>query len=706
MMSNDGDENQRTLRSFDHLRVGLALFDPSDTLVYCNEHFRFIYRSLQELDDVVGLKFEDILKILVANGEIAGSLVVEAPHRWIKDRLKTHRAKVGVTTERLTDGRWIDIKERLLPDGGVIGYWADATERVRYQLRLESAMDCMADGFAAWNQAGQLDMFNAKFAERFSSKNGPPRHGQPYADVVTGLAHSGFLKLNEAPEEWIRRRLDECRMPAAQGFLEYEDDRYFIVNQKRTLEGSIVTTLTDVTELKEQQRELIYRGQSLQRANAELEMAKAILEQQGQELVAMAEDIDLARQELARQKRDLEILESREHAILENIPDAMVVLDGEGRVEAFNPKAEDVFGYAKDEILGGPVERWLRHELGGTFVERLGSAVCRDTPCEMMALHRDATTTAVEVAASASEVAGRRFLVLTVRDISHRKAAEETLRRSHDMLDERVRERTAALVQEIAHHKRTLDNFRRAKEEAELANRTKTEFLANMSHELRTPLNAIIGFSDVILHATFGRLENPRYEEYLGNIQESGQHLLALINDILDVSTIEAGKLELHPEAVDPEKLVEETLRLVRPRAEKGQVVLASHVASGMRPFPADRRRLKQILVNLLTNAVKFTPAGGQVSLDVGRDGIGRVQITVVDTGIGMDDTGIAKALTPFGQVASALTRSHEGTGLGLPLTKGLVEAHGGTMEIASVPGGGTTVTVRLPVSDAAAAPR
>jgi two-component system cell cycle sensor histidine kinase PleC len=690
MMSGNEEEDRRTLKSLDHLRVGLALFDSSDTLTYCNDHFRFIYRSLHEVNGIVGLKFEDILKILVANGEIAGALVVEAPHRWIEERLAAHRSKTAMTTERLTDGRWIDIKERLLPDGGVIGYWADATERIRYQLRLESAMDCMADGFAAWNQAGQLDMFNAKFAERYAGKDGPPKRGQLYPDVVRDLAYSDKLKLNELPGEWVRKRIDECRLPSSQGFLEYEDDRYFIVNQKRTLEGSVVTTLTDVTELKEQQRELIFRGQSLQRANAELEMAKAILEQQGQELVAMAEDIDLARQELARQKRELEIVEGRERAILETMPEALLVVDDEGRIETINPKGARLFGFDAGEIVGRRLETML--DQGPDGPPAVDAA-----PRETTARRVGGEILPVEVSSAGFSAGGRRFLVLTVRDISERKRIEETLRRSHDLLDERVRERTAELREEIDQHKRTLDQLRRAKEEAEIANRSKSEFLANMSHELRTPLNAIIGFSDVILHGTFGPLGNHRYAEYLGNIQESGQHLLALISDILDVSAIEAGKMELHPEAIEAEKLVEEALRLVRPRAEKGGVVLVSHIESLVRTFRADRRRLKQILVNLMTNAVKFTPEGGLVSLAVGYDRLGQLSFAVTDTGIGMSPEEIVKAMTPFGQVGSVLTRKHEGTGLGLPLTKGLVEAHGGTLEIRSQPGRGTTATVRIP---------
>ena len=247
---------------------------------------------------------------------------------------------------------------------------------------------------------------------------------------------------------------------------------------------------------------------------------------------------------------------------------------------------------------------------------------------------------------------------------------------------ERERERQATLT---------------AKEHAEAANRAKSEFLANMSHELRTPLNAIIGFSDTIRHGAFGPLGHAKYREYIENIYESGEHLLSLINDVLDVSVIEAGKLELSLEALRPDRIADAAVRLVRPRADKGQVRLINDVGDRLPRFKADERRVKQILVNLLSNAVKFTPVGGRVTLEAGRDEDGSLVFRVVDTGIGMDAEGLAKALQPFGQVDSGLARKYEGTGLGLPLTKGLIEAHEGTLEIRSALGEGTTAVVRFP---------
>ncbi|MBI4968836.1 MAG: PAS domain S-box protein [Rhodospirillales bacterium] len=249
----------------------------------------------------------------------------------------------------------------------------------------------------------------------------------------------------------------------------------------------------------------------------------------------------------------------------------------------------------------------------------------------------------------------------------------------------------------VLERERATARIREAKELAEAGSRSKSEFLAAMSHELRTPLNAILGFSDVMLGQTFGPIENPRYRDYLGNIRDSGQHLLELINDILDIAAIEAGRINLSEEPVHLEAIVHSSLRLVRPRAQKNNIALEVALAPEIPTVIADTRRLKQILLNLLSNAVKFTPEGGRVTLAARLDAEGALLLTVTDTGIGMDEDGIAKALMPFGQVDSTLARRFEGTGLGLPLTKGLVEAHGGTLAVVSARGQGTTVTVRLP---------
>jgi PAS domain S-box-containing protein len=265
------------------------------------------------------------------------------------------------------------------------------------------------------------------------------------------------------------------------------------------------------------------------------------------------------------------------------------------------------------------------------------------------------------------------------------------------------------IIHEATARMRTEESLREAKNQAEVANRSKTEFLANISHELRTPLNAIIGFSEVMRLRLFGKLGAEQYEGYVRDIHDSGQHLLSLINDLLDLSKIEAGRYTLSPERCVAANLLDTCLRLVRDRATIGGVRLSSEVAPGTADLFVDRRAALQIITNLLSNAVKFTPAGGSVllkvepsdSVKIGKENIETpfVAITVRDTGIGIARADIPKVLAAFGQVDNSLTRKHDGTGLGLPIVKALTEHHGGTLAIDSTPGKGTTVRVTLPAA-------
>ena len=242
----------------------------------------------------------------------------------------------------------------------------------------------------------------------------------------------------------------------------------------------------------------------------------------------------------------------------------------------------------------------------------------------------------------------------------------------------------------------TSSNLAAALESADAASRTKSEFLAAMSHELRTPLNAVIGFSEVILKGIFGPIGHPRYREYVESIHESGTHLLSLINDVLDISRLDAGELALHEEEVGIGELIGETVRAVTLQAEAATVALNEDVEPHLPPVLADRRRMRQILLNLLTNAVKFTPAEGTVRIAAQRRGDG-LAIEVSDTGIGMAPKEIVKAFERFSQVDSRISRKYEGVGLGLPLAKQLTELHGGRLELESRPGTGTVVRVILP---------
>lgn len=253
------------------------------------------------------------------------------------------------------------------------------------------------------------------------------------------------------------------------------------------------------------------------------------------------------------------------------------------------------------------------------------------------------------------------------------------------------------MIRDITERKRIMDELHLALANAKLADKSKLDFLANMSHELRTPLNSIVGFTEMIKNEMMGPFENEIYKGYIGLINESGNHLLSLVNDILDVSKIEAGVMELDEDEVDVANVINLSAKMVRHRAQISGGDLTTDIAAGFPLVRADPLRLKQILLNLLDNAIKFTDAGGTVIASASQQNHGGINIQVSDTGIGIAADAIPKVLQPFGQVAEVMKRSQGGTGLGLPLVNSLVELHGGTMRIDSKVGEGTVVTILLP---------
>jgi two-component system cell cycle sensor histidine kinase PleC len=259
--------------------------------------------------------------------------------------------------------------------------------------------------------------------------------------------------------------------------------------------------------------------------------------------------------------------------------------------------------------------------------------------------------------------------------------------------------RLLATIEDLRQSKQQLEDLAQKyvaeKDRAEEANQTKSKFLANMSHELRTPLNAIIGFSEIMEKGMFGALGADKYHEYCRDIRQSGQYLLDVINDVLDMSKIEAGRIKLEPEELVAEEILADAMRVVSTRGDEKGLTVTAHIAPGLR-LCADRRAIKQIVLNLLSNAVKFTPAGGNIMVRGHRVGA-RVLIGISDSGIGIASDALKRLGRPFEQVESQLTKTQHGSGLGLAIAKSLVELHGGTMRIRSTPGRGTMVVVRLP---------
>lgn len=276
--------------------------------------------------------------------------------------------------------------------------------------------------------------------------------------------------------------------------------------------------------------------------------------------------------------------------------------------------------------------------------------------------------------------------------------SEGNVSRPFEAGDQELIEGALSVYVDIVYRKRTEGDLRAAKREADTARAAQASFLASLSHELRTPLNAIIGFSEVIRDQILGPEGKLKHQEYAAHIHDSGTHLLSLINDILDLSKLEKeGEIPLNEEGFDVTGIVDRAVKDALPIAQEKGLSVETLIAAQLPQLFADPRRIRQILTNLLSNAIKFTPGGGKVVLSAQVEDHQSLLIQVADSGIGMTAEEIPRALEPFGQIQNVYSREHKGTGLGLPICKALVELHGGSFEVASVPGEGTTVTIRLP---------
>ena len=380
------------------------------------------------------------------------------------------------------------------------------------------------------------------------------------------------------------------------------------------------------------------------------------------------------------------------------LPDA-ILIHCEGRVTYVNRAAMRMWGATVPESLMGSKSIDLISEDSRSDVIAFREEVTRTgMPVEIGSyriLRLDGTEGEVEGYCAPFTGLKKPALMSVIRDLSELRQTEQTLQSRVTELEE-----TRDLLEKSSAAQTKLnEELRIAKEAADAANRSKSDFLTTMSHELRTPLNAIIGFSDILKSQIFGPGGSEKYCEYANDINNSGQHLLDLINDILDLSKVEAGQEELHEEDIVIPELIGSITSLVRQRASKKGVKLEMEVQKDLPSLHADKRKLKQIFINLLSNAIKFTEAGGRVTFSAWCDTENGYVFQIADTGIGIAPADIPKALSKFGQVDSDINRQNAGTGLGLPLTKELIELHGGSLDLQSVLGEGTTVTVRFPAA-------
>lgn len=356
-------------------------------------------------------------------------------------------------------------------------------------------------------------------------------------------------------------------------------------------------------------------------------------------------------------------------AILETATDGVVIIGAEGDIRSLNRAASGLFNYDNEEINGKPFVTLFAHESQRAILDYLGG----------LSGHGVAS-----VLNDGREVIGREAsggflpLFMTIGKLTSSNGY-------------------CAVIRDITQWKRTEEELRTAKRAAETANAHKSEFLAHVSHEIRTPLNAIIGFADMMATERFGPIGHPRYIEYANDIGRSGRHVLDIVNDLLDISKIEAGEMELDFVAVGLNETVSEAVSLVQPQANSQRVIIRTALSHAVPQVVADLRSVKQIVLNILSNAIRFTPSGGQIVVSTAYEANGNVVLRIRDTGIGMTRPELELAMKPFRQVAGGTRKRGDGTGLGLPLTKAMVDANRAAFSITSAPNEGTLVEITFP---------
>ena len=643
---------------------GFALFDADDRLDLHNTAFLERYGLDPDLS-LVGIHYPDLLRRALKRGLVdPGFANEDALESWIRFTTAGHRNPQGPSEVHLSDGRWIRVSETRTEDGGVVGIHSDITALKQREVELArrtAMLDAVTQAATRIIGQGDWQAGTEELLRRLGRALEVSRAALFQAHTVSG---GGVMQASLA--EWT-----------ADGAAGTADDPSRLV--ARLTEADGIESLRDGFPVHGPAGRLavpilldeVWWGHIAFDGSADRHWGPREVEVLKTAAALLASAIQRARLDAELRKS-----EARKQAIVESALDAVVTVDASGLLVEFNPAAETTFGWRRAEALGRRMEDLIippdlrdahRDGFARFLAGKGGGMVGRRV--EVTAMRRDGTTFPAEISITPSRVGDELFFTAYLRDITERTTAERALME--------------------------------AKTKAEAAAEAKSAFLGNMSHELRTPLNAIIGFSEILKDQVLGPMGEPKYAEFAADIHESGAHLLGIINDVLDMSRIEAGEHQLALETIDLGAVIRSCLQMLRDRAAKGEVALIDDTG----PLPvglfADRRAVMKILLNLLSNAVKFTPPGGRARVTAGQDRTGAVVLSVEDTGIGIPPDALSRVFEPFQQADMNLNRRHEGAGIGLTITRALVELHGGSIVLTSTPGQGPTATVRFPPAEA-----
>ena len=641
---------------------GLVIWDKNDRLLLYNNAYRDFFS--RGLDIAPGMSFEEIGWLLLKHGrfKIASH---QTPIDVMKERLRRHLQASGSFEARLNDGRWVLIYERKTSDGCVIGTYTDITER-KYaeaamnesEKRLQTVLDNAPAIITVKDNNGRYMYINREYG-RILGVDTEKLLGKA-SNIVFPLEYAEKLKANDLRiiEEGKPLQFEEI-LPIKGKDSTYLSTKVPLYTTSGQLYG-ICCISTNINDRKALENHL----------EANVAALRTLHEITSRQYTSFGAKV-----------RALLEFGCRYFGLTHGIMGKTY----DGKLEII----ESISG--NDTIQAGMV-----FNLSDTYcLETVNSAdpftFAYAGQNAALSLHPCYILFGMESYLGARVILSGK--VYGTISFFSRKPKDQPI----SIADQEIVRLIAQNVGTDMARIRIEDDLRQAKEAAEIADKTKTDFLANMSHELRTPLNAIIGFSEMMHEKILGALGCVAYEGYVKNILDSGRHLLDVINDILDVSKIEAGKLELDETETSLIEIFDICERLNGVRAFEAGITINRQIMPDMPSIIGEPRRIKQIILNLISNAIKFTPRGGDISIIAEVINNGEVHIAVCDTGIGMTADEIEIALKPFGQVESQLSRKYDGTGLGLPLSRSLVELHGGRLSLESTPGQGTCVHIHLP---------